>query len=40
MFISNTEKDKKEMLKTIGVDSFECLLQDIPKKLLNTKMNL
>ena len=40
MFISNTKKDKKEMLKTIGVDSFECLLQDIPKKLLNTKMNL
>ncbi len=40
MFISNTRKDKKEMLKAIGVDSFEALLKDIPKKMLDAKMTL
>jgi len=28
-----TEKNRKEMLKAIGVDSFEDLLQDIPKEI-------
>lgn len=40
MFISNTEEEKKEMLKTIGVKSFEELVKQVPSKFLNPKFNL
>ncbi len=33
-FISNTDKERKEMLKEIGVEKFEDLLNSIPKKFL------
>ena len=33
-FISNTDKERKEMLAAIGVKSFQELLKDIPEKLL------
>ncbi len=33
-FISNTDKDRKEMLAEIGVKKFEDLLSDIPKKFI------
>jgi len=32
-FIPNTDKDREEMLKAIGVSSFEELLKPIPKSL-------
>ncbi len=35
-----TSQDKQEMLKEIGVSSFEDLLKGIPKKLLNPVMNI
>ncbi len=37
-YISNTENDKKEMLKAIGVSSFEALIANIPQKLRNFNM--
>ncbi len=36
MFISNTKKQKDEMLKEIGVSSFEDLIKKIPPKFLNS----
>ncbi len=33
-FISNTDKERKEMLAAIGVEKFEDLLTNIPKKFL------
>ncbi|RLC50925.1 MAG: aminomethyl-transferring glycine dehydrogenase subunit GcvPA [Candidatus Cloacimonadota bacterium] len=40
-FISNTDDQRKEMLKTIGVSKFEDLLKNIPEKFrTNEKFNL
>ena len=40
-YIPNTEKQKKEMLKEIGVSSFEELIESVPKKiLLKEKLNI
>ncbi len=39
-YISNTDRDKKAMLETIGVSSYEDLLVKIPKSLRNFKMDL
>ncbi|MDP8248368.1 MAG: aminomethyl-transferring glycine dehydrogenase subunit GcvPA [Candidatus Tritonobacter lacicola] len=40
-YIPNTEEQKKEMLKEIGVSSFEDLIQCIPSQLrLNRKLHL
>jgi len=36
-FISNTDKERKEMLTAIGVEKFEDLLVNIPKKFLLQK---
>ncbi len=36
-FISNTDKERKDMLTTIGVEKFEDLLVNIPKKFLLQK---
>ena len=35
-----TDNDKQEMLKEMGVSSFDDLLKGIPKKLLNPTMNI
>lgn len=40
MFISNTEKEKQEMLEAIGVKSMEDLFKDIDKSLLAENINL
>jgi len=34
-FISNTDKERKEMLTAIGVENFEDLLKDIPDKFIH-----
>jgi glycine dehydrogenase subunit 1 len=40
-FVPNTEEDKKEMLKAIGVSSFEELISDIPPEIrLKEELNL
>ncbi|MFZ3065396.1 MAG: aminomethyl-transferring glycine dehydrogenase subunit GcvPA [Nitrospirota bacterium] len=40
-YVPNTEKDKKEMLRTIGVDDIEKLLKDIPQEIrLKKGLNL
>ena len=39
-YISNTEADKREMLKAIGVSSFEDLIANIPKNLRNFRWNI
>jgi len=40
-FVPNTEEDKKEMLKAIGVSSFEELISDIPAEIrLKEELNL
>ena len=40
-FISNTDKERKEMLKVIGVSEFKDLLTHIPKKfILKDKCNI
>jgi glycine dehydrogenase subunit 1 len=36
-FISNTEKERKEMLAVIGVEKFDNLLANIPRKFLQDK---
>ncbi|MCF7792828.1 MAG: aminomethyl-transferring glycine dehydrogenase subunit GcvPA [Candidatus Cloacimonetes bacterium] len=36
-FISNTDKERKEMLATIGVEKFDDLLVNIPRKFLQDK---
>jgi glycine dehydrogenase subunit 1 len=40
MYIPHTKKDKEEMLKTIGVASFEELVKQVPSKFLWPKLNL
>ncbi len=40
MFISNTEEEKKEMLKEIGVDDFKQLIKQIPEKFITSNFNL
>ena len=39
-YISNTDNDKKEMLKSIGVSSFEDLIANIPAKLKSFDMKI
>jgi len=39
-YISTTEKQRKEMLESIGVNSVEELFKDIPEKLKIKKLNL
>ena len=39
-YISNTEKDKQEMLGAIGVSSFESLIANIPKRLRDFKLKI
>jgi glycine dehydrogenase subunit 1 len=40
-FVPNTEEDRNEMLKKIGVSSFEELINSIPEKIrLNRKLDL
>ena len=39
-YIPSTEDDKQQMLKTIGVSSFEELLSEVPKKHLQPTLNL
>ncbi len=39
-YISNTEQDKKEMLKAIGVSSFEELVSNIPKRLKDFELKI
>ncbi len=39
-YISNTAQDKSEILKTIGVSSFEELISNIPKQLRNFELKL
>ena len=40
MFLPHSEKDKEEMLKAIGVSSFEELVKQVPSKFLNPEYNL
>ncbi len=40
MFIPHTNKQKQEMLQTIGVKSFDELLTNIPQSVLRPPMNL
>jgi glycine dehydrogenase subunit 1 len=40
MFIANTEKDREEMLKTIGVSSIKDLLKQVPSKFLYPAFDL
>jgi glycine cleavage system P protein (glycine dehydrogenase) subunit 1 len=40
MFISNTKEQQNEMLKEIGVSSFEDLIKKIPAKFLNSDFNI
>ena len=39
-YIPSTEDDKQQMLKTIGVSSFEELLSDVPKKHLQPTLEI
>ena len=39
-YIPSTDEDKQQMLKTIGVSSFEELLSDVPIKHLQPTLNL
>ncbi|MDO8804727.1 MAG: glycine dehydrogenase, partial [Elusimicrobiota bacterium] len=40
MYTPHTKTDKEEMLKTIGVSSFEDLVKQVPAKFLWPKFNL
>lgn len=40
MFISNTEEEKREMLKEIGVKDFKELIKQVPEKYITSKFNL
>ncbi|MDD2772066.1 MAG: aminomethyl-transferring glycine dehydrogenase subunit GcvPA [Elusimicrobiales bacterium] len=40
MYTPHTDKDREEMLKAIGVSSFEELLRQIPQELRKSKFNL
>jgi glycine dehydrogenase subunit 1 len=39
-YISNTEQDKKDMLKVIGVPSFESLIAAVPNRLRQFQMDI
>ena len=39
-YISNTSQDKEEMLKTIGISSFEDLIRNVPRGLQNFKLKI
>ena len=39
-FIPNTDADRKEMLKTVGVDSLADLYHDVPEKFRFPELNL
>ncbi|MFT5206791.1 MAG: glycine dehydrogenase subunit 1 [Candidatus Omnitrophota bacterium] len=39
-YVANTTQDKKDMLQTIGVESFEDLLVDVPKELRTKGIDL
>ena len=39
-FISNTDQQCEEMLKTIGVSSADALFSDVPQELLAGEMNI
>ena len=39
-YISNTDKQKEEMLKAVGVPSFESLISRVPKKLRDFDMQV
>jgi glycine dehydrogenase subunit 1 len=40
-YLPHTDLDRQSMLETIGVDSMDCLFEDIPKKVrLNKSLNL
>jgi glycine dehydrogenase subunit 1 len=39
-YISNTKKQQKQMLSTIGVDSINDLFKDIPQKFRNISLNI
>jgi len=40
-YIPTTEKQKKDMLKKIGVSSFEALIEGVPQNLrLKDKLNI
>ncbi|PIS47173.1 MAG: aminomethyl-transferring glycine dehydrogenase [Elusimicrobia bacterium CG08_land_8_20_14_0_20_51_18] len=40
MFISNTETEKKEMLRAIGAEKFEDLIKQVPGKFLGSRFDL
>ncbi|MBP7796595.1 MAG: aminomethyl-transferring glycine dehydrogenase subunit GcvPA [Elusimicrobiales bacterium] len=40
MYISNTKKQKDEMIKEIGAKSFDDLIKQVPQKFLNSKFDL
>ena len=40
MFISNTEEERKEMLREIGVGDFKELLKQLPQKFITQDFNL
>jgi glycine dehydrogenase subunit 1 len=40
MYISNTKKQKDEMIKEIGAKSFDDLIKQVPQKFLNPKFDL
>lgn len=40
MFISNTDKEKKEMLESIGVKDFSELIKQIPQRFITSEFNL
>ena len=40
MFIPHTDKERQEMLKTIGKDSIEALFTDIPESKRFPSLNL
>ncbi len=39
-YVSNTDEDRKAMLKAIGVPSFDALLEKVPSRLRNFKWQL
>ena len=40
MFLPHTDKDREEMLKTIGVSGIEQLFDSLPREHLFPKLNL
>ena len=39
-YISNTDEDKSQILKTLGIASFDALISQIPKKLRDFKLKI